>query len=257
MIAIITPAKTIDEKKVRDDIRTTTPRFLDKSELVMNELKKYEIPELCSLMKTNDKIGSLTFMRSQEWQKYDGKEKNAAVFSFNGEVYRGLDAKSFTNAELEFCNNHLRILSGVYGSLRPLDGMMPYRLEMGTRISINGSKNLYDFWNEILTESIIEEAMIERENVIINLASDEYAKVLKLKGKIRVVTPIFKEKKGLKYKTIVVYTKKARGMFINYMTKNKITNVEELKGFDYEGYEFDENLSDDNNFVFTRENYEN
>lgn len=255
MIAIITPAKTINEEKVKRDIKTTTPRFLNKSELVMKELKKYEIPDLCSLMKINDKIGTLSFMRNQDWEKYNGEDKNAAVFSFNGEVYRGLDAKSFTNEELYFCNNHLRILSGVYGSLRPLDGMMPYRLEMGTRISINGSKNLYDFWSEELTGSIVKEASEEEESVVVNLASDEYAKVLKLKGKVRVITPIFKEKKGFKYKTIVVYTKKARGMFINYMVKNRITDVESLKAFDYEGYEFDEELSDENNFVFTRESY--
>ena len=253
MIAIITPAKGMDESKIDLNIETTTPRFLEKSKKVMDTLKEYEIPELATLMKINDKIAELNFMRNQDWEMYDGKDIKPAVLSFSGEVYRGLDAINFSNEELKFCNKKLRILSGVYGSLRPLDGMLPYRLEMGTKLSVDGSKDLYDFWTETLTESILKDAKESGEEVIINLASNEYAKVLKLKKKIRVVNIIFKERKGLKYRTVVVHTKKARGMMINFIVKNRIEDVEKLKDFDYEGYEFAQELSDADNFVFTRD----
>ena len=253
MLIITTPAKGMDEEKINLDIKSTTPRFLEKTKIVMDNLKKLEIPEIASLMKVNDKIAELTFMRNQEWEVYDGESIKPAVLSFSGEVYRGIDAINFSTDELEFCNRKLRILSGMYGSLRPLDGMMPYRLEMGTKISVDGSKNLYDFWNEELTESIIIDALSSGEEVIINLASNEYAKVLKLKKKINVINIVFKERKGIKYRTVVVHTKKARGMMINYIVKNKIENSEKLKKFDYQGYEFSRELSDDNNFVFTRD----
>ncbi len=255
MIAILSPAKTIDESKAKIDIDTTTPRFLEKSERIMNELKKYEIPELCKLMKINDKLGELNFMRNQDWKPFDGSERKAAVLSFHGEAYKGLDAQSFDKEDLEFCDKHLRILSAVYGSIRPLDGLMPYRLEMGLKLSVDGSKNLYDFWSDTLTESMIDDLSKDEEGVLVNLASDEYSKVLKLKGKVRVVTPIFKERRGFDYKIVTIYAKKARGMLVNYMVKNRLTNVEELKNFDEEGYEFNEELSDKDNFVFTRENF--
>lgn len=253
MLAIITPAKGLDESKINLDIKSTTPRFLELSKKVMDELKQMEIPQIASLMKVNDKIAELTFMRSQDWEIYDGSSIKPAVLSFSGEVYRGMEANKFSIEELEFCNKKLRILSGVYGSLRPLDGMMPYRLEMGIKISIDGSNDLYDFWNETLTNSIIEDVIKSGEETIVNLASNEYIKVLKLKGKIKVVNIIFKERKGFKYRTVVVYTKKARGMMVNFIVKNKIENVLELKKFDYDRYEFNEELSDSTNFVFTRD----
>lgn len=253
MIAIITPAKGMDEEKIDLTVETTTPRFLDKSKKVMDTLKGFEVPELASLMKINDKIAELNFMRNQDWDIYDGKDIKPAVLSFAGEVYRGMDAINFTDEELRFCNNKLRILSGVYGALRPLDGMLPYRLEMGTKLSVDGSKDLYDFWTETLTESILEDARESGEEVVVNLASNEYGKVLKLKKKIRVVNIVFKERKGLKYRTVVVHTKKARGMMINFIVKNRIEDVEKLKGFDYDRYEFAEELSDTDNFVFTRD----
>lgn len=253
MLIITTPAKGMDEDKVNLDVKVTTPRFLEKSKVVMDTLKELEVHDIASLMKVNDKIAELTFMRNQDWDIYNGEMEKPAVLAFNGEVYRGIDAINFTSDELEFCNRKLRILSGMYGSLRPLDGMKPYRLEMGTKISIDGSKDLYDFWSVELTESIVEDALSSGEEVIINLASTEYSKVLKLKKRINVINIAFKERKGLKYRTVVVHTKKARGMMINYIVKNKIENSEDIKGFDYEGYEFSEELSDANNFVFTRD----
>ncbi|MGL5822372.1 MAG: peroxide stress protein YaaA [Sarcina sp.] len=253
MIVIITPAKGMDENKIDKKIATTTPRFLEKSKCVMDTLKKLEIPELASLMKINDKLAELNFMRNQDWKVYDGKDAKAAVLSFSGEVYRGMDAINFTEEELLFCNKQLRILSGMYGSLRPLDGMIPYRLEMGTKISIEGSKDLYDFWSETLTDSILEDLKCDGTDILINLASTEYSKVLKLKRKVKVINIAFKERKGLKYRTVVVHTKKARGMMVNYMVKNKITTPEGLKDFDMEGYQFEESLSDDTNFIFTRD----
>ncbi|WP_297518042.1 peroxide stress protein YaaA [uncultured Clostridium sp.] len=253
MIAIITPAKGMDETNINLNIEVARPRFLDKSKEVMDTLKEYEIPALTNLMKINDKLAELNFRRNQDWEVYDGKNEKPAVLSFSGEVYRGIDAINFTDDELRFCDKKLRILSGMYGSLRPLDGMIPYRLEMGTKLSVNGSKDLYDFWSEILTDSILEEVHSSGEEVIVNLASNEYAKVLKLKKRVKVVNIVFKERKGLKYRTVVVHTKKARGMMVNFMVKNRIEEVEGLKAFDYDRYEFAQELSDDENFVFTRD----
>ncbi|MGL4741115.1 MAG: peroxide stress protein YaaA [Sarcina sp.] len=253
MIVIITPAKGMDENKIDINLKTTTPRFLSKSKSVMDTLKKLEVPKLASLMKINDKLAELNFMRNQDWEVYDGRDAKAAVLSFSGEVYRGMDAVNFTEDELLFCNKHLRILSGMYGSLRPLDGMIPYRLEMGTKLSVNGSKDLYDFWSETLTESILSDIESDGNDVLVNLASTEYSKVLKLKKRVKVINIAFKERKGLKYRTVVVHTKRARGMMVNYIVKNKITNIDGLKDFDMEGYQFEESLSDDTNFIFTRD----
>lgn len=253
MLAIITPAKGMNEEKINLDIKTSTPRFLEMSQMVMRELKALEIPEIATLMKVNDKIAETTFMRCQDFEVFNGENKKAAVLSFSGEVYRGMNPQSFDRKDLEFLNTKLRILSGLYGSLRPLDGMMPYRLEMGTKLSVDGSKDLYEFWSETLTNSILEDVKSSGEEVLINLASNEYAKVLKLKNKVKIINIIFKERKGLKYRTVVVHTKKARGMMINYIVKNRIEDSNLLKEFNEEGYEFSEELSDNTNFVFTRD----
>lgn len=252
MIAILSPAKTIDESNFDIDITSTTPRFLKDSKVVMDNLKELEIPELSTLMKINDKLAELNYIRNQQWDIFDGIGRKPAVLSFKGEAYRGLAAEEFDSEDLKFCDKHLRILSGLYGSLRALDGILPYRLEMGTKIAIGKDKNLYEFWKDKLTESMIFDLKGHKEEVIINLASEEYSKVLNLKA-FNVITPIFKERKDGTFKIVTVYAKKARGMMVNYMVNNRIETVEELKGFDIDGYRFNELLSNEREYVFTRE----
>ncbi|MPQ43593.1 peroxide stress protein YaaA [Clostridium tarantellae] len=253
MIVILSPAKTMDLSKNNLKINTTTPLFLEEADIIMNKLKKLEVHELASLMKINEKLATLNFIRNQDWKKFYGENEKASLFCFNGEVFKGLNAKEFSDEDLKFCNDHLRILSALYGMLRPLDGIKPYRLEMGTKISINNKKNLYDFWSEKLTSKIIDEVKKDNEKILINLASEEYYKVLDIKHDIRQVNIMFKERKGYNYKIITIYAKKARGLMVNYIVKNRIDNLETLKNFNEEGYVFNEILSDWNNLIFTRE----
>lgn len=253
MIAILSPAKTLDLTPVNIDIEPTTPKFLKESEVIMNDLKELQVHDICTLMKVNESLGVSTFVRNQEWEVFDGKYEKPCVLSFKGEAYRGLDANGFTKEDLEFCNEHLRILSGLYGVLKPLDGIKPYRLEMGTKISIDNKKDLYDFWRINLSKEIENQVNSEEEKVLLNLASDEYFKVLDTKHKVRVVTPVFKERRGFDYKNITVYAKRARGLMVNYMVKNRIDNIEKIKYFNVDGYAFNEELSKDDTWVFTRE----
>lgn len=253
MIAILSPAKTLDLTPVNIENEFSTPKFLNEAEIIMQELKKLQVHDICTLMKVNEQLGVSTFIRNQEWERFDGINEKPCVLSFKGEAYRGLNANEFTKEDLEFCNEHLRILSGLYGILKPLDGIKPYRLEMGTKISIDNKKDLYNFWRIILSEEIENQVKQQEEKVLLNLASEEYFKVLDTKHKLRVVTPVFKERKGFDYKNITVYAKKARGLMINYIVKNRIDNVEKIKQFNLEGYIFNEELSKGDNWVFTRE----
>lgn len=253
ILALLSPAKTLDLTKVKLDIETSKPRFINEAETIMHDLKELEVHDLCSLMKISEDLGVNTFTKIQDWNTiYYGDEK-PFVLSFKGEAYRGLNADDFTKDELEFCNESLRILSGLYGILKPLDGTKAYRLEMGTKISISGSKNLYDFWGDKIIEAILEDLENHDERVIINLASNEYYKsVREIEKKVRVITPVFKERKGFKYKVVTVYAKKARGEMVRYITQNNITKSEDLKNFDLDGYEFNKELSEGDTWVFTR-----
>lgn len=252
MIAILSPAKTIDEKSFNIELDVTTPRFLGHSKIIMDQLKELEIPELSKLMKINDNLAQLNYIRNQNWEVFDGSNKKPAILSFKGEAYRGLDAESFTKEELKYCNDNLRILSGLYGSLRPLDGILPYRLEMGTKIAIKDKKNLYEFWKGNLTSSMHSDLESHKEKIIVNLASEEYSKVINLK-EFEVITPVFKERRGTGFKVVTVYAKKARGMMVRYMAENRIETVDELKDFAMEGYRYNEILSKGNELVFARE----
>ncbi|WP_055071443.1 peroxide stress protein YaaA [Clostridium massiliamazoniense] len=252
MIAILSPAKTIDESNFNIELNVTTPRFLEDSKIIMDQLKELEIPELSKLMKINDNLAELNYIRNQSWKIFDGSSKKPAVLSFKGEAYRGLDAENFTTEELEYCNDNLRILSGLYGSLRPLDGILPYRLEMGTKLPVKDKKNLYEFWKENLTASMHRDLKNHKEKFIVNLASEEYSKVINLK-EFDVITPIFKERRGGSFKIVTVYAKKARGMMVRYMAENRVETVDELKEFTMGGYRYNELLSKGNELVFTRE----
>lgn len=252
MITVISPAKTLDLSKVEMELEKSTPQFLDKSEKLIKELKKFEVQDISLLMKISEELALLNFTRYQNWDKENKEDDKQAVLAFKGEVYRGLNVQAFSREDLYFANNNLRILSGLYGVLRPLDGIKPYRLEMGIKLKIGNNKNLYEYWDKVLANNLLKELESHKEKVIINLASEEYYKALKLDDKVRVITPIFKERKGLELKIVTVYAKKARGLMCNYIIKNRIESFEELKAFGEDGYEFSKEYSDMNNLVFIR-----
>src|SRR5690606_7079243 len=202
----------------------------------------------------SDKLAELNWQRNKV-RKYKLTEVSTtvrqAVFAFNGDVYTGLDAYSLSSEKVDYLQNHLRILSGLYGYLKPLDLIEPYRLEMGTKLPINDKKNLYDFWKETLTDSLNKE--LKKNCVLINLASNEYFSAIDKKTiKATIITPEFKDYKDGKLKMISFFAKKARGLMVRYMAENNITNVEDIKQFNVDGYGFDANLSTENKWVFTR-----
>jgi cytoplasmic iron level regulating protein YaaA (DUF328/UPF0246 family) len=206
-------------------------------------------------MGISDKLGVLNYDRYQEWSTpFTEDNAKQAVLAFNGDVYTGLDANSFKADEFKFAQKHLRILSGLYGLLKPLDLMQPYRLEMGTKFANQRGKDLYQFWGETITEALNKQLKSVKSDVLVNLASNEYFKSVKPKLlNAEVITPVFKDWKGDKYKIISFYAKKARGLMAAYIIKNKLTDVEAIKGFDYEGYCFNEGMSSAKEWVFTRQ----
>lgn len=255
MIVVISPAKTLDFEEKDSNLPMSEPRFLDKSQEIIDEIINYDSYSLEKLMKISTKLATLNRDRFQKWTTSLDTSKQA-LLAFRGEVYRGMDVGSLSHSELFYANEHLRILSGLYGVLRPFDGINEYRLEMGTKLKVNGLKDLYEFWDTTLEESLIEELKSHSNKTIINLASNEYFKAiegLKNSDKVKVVTPIFKEYRNDKYKIITLNAKKARGMMTRYIIQNEIENIEDIKKFDIDGYSFNEDMSNENELVFTRE----
>lgn len=255
MIVVISPAKTLDFEEKDSNLPMSEPRFLDKSQEIIDEIINYDSYSLEKLMKISTKLATLNRDRFQKWTTSLDTSKQA-LLAFRGEVYRGMDVGSLSHSELFYANEHLRILSGLYGVLRPFDGINEYRLEMGTKLKVNGLKDLYQFWDTTLEESLIEELKSHSNKTIINLASNEYFKAiegLKNSDKVKVVTPIFKEYRNDKYKIITLNAKKARGMMTRYIIQNEIENIEDIKKFDIDGYSFNEDMSNENELVFTRE----
>lgn len=231
--------------------------FVKEAEYLANKLKKFSAKKLKSMMSISDDLAQLNAERFAQWS-LPCTEKNSkqAVYAFNGDVYQGLSAPSISEEDIEFAQDHLRILSGLYGILRPLDSIQPYRLEMGTSWAITPKKNnLYKYWKSTLTERLKADIAEVDAKFVLNLASQEYAKALDLKHiGIPAISPDFKEERGDKYQMISFFAKKARGMMAKYAIENRIQNPEELKGFDSEGYHFNESLSNlsINKWVFTR-----
>ena len=253
MLVVLSPAKTIrTDISVRGDF--TIPEFLEKSEKLISSLKRLNIEQLSSLMQISPKLAQLNFERFQQWTlPFTSENARQTIFSFKGEVFNGLDAESLSREEVAFAQGHLVILSGLYGVLRPLDLIMPYRLEMGTKASVAGSKNLYAFWKRSITLSL--RAMLDKQhdNVLVNLASNEYFKSIDIKNlNAKVITPVFKESRGGGFKMVTVYAKKARGLMTRYILENRPETPDELKLFDAGGYYYNESMSSENNFVFTR-----
>ncbi|MBN2165188.1 MAG: peroxide stress protein YaaA [Marinilabiliaceae bacterium] len=253
MIAILSPAKNISSQQYNYVNKLSNPRFINETNELVYELKKFSVDEISKLFQVNDSIAHLNFNRFQSWDD-TSRYINAAIHAFTGEVYRGLNAKDMTEDELSDCNNKIRILSGLYGILRPLDAIQPYRLEMGTPWGGKNHSSLYHLWTDRVTEELNRD--IEKssgEKVLINLASNEYIKVVnKKKFNYPILSVDFKQEENGKLKTVVVYTKRARGLMARFIIDFKITKSDDLKGFNYEGYNFNSEYSTTNKWVFTR-----
>jgi len=254
MLIVVSPAKTLDYTTPPKIKKFTLPDYLDDSAELIHRMRELSSLDISELMKVSTKIADLNFDRFEAWdKKFTEKNAKQAVLAFKGDVYTGLDAESFTAKDFNFAQKHFRMLSGLYGLLRPLDLMQAYRLEMGTRLSNERGKNLYEFWGDTVTEGLNAQLKAVKSKYLINLASNEYFKVVKpkvLKGEI--ITPAFKELKNGEYKMIGVYAKKARGLLSRYIIQNQLSDIEDIKSFDLEGYKFNKKVSKGNNWVFTR-----
>lgn len=252
MKIIISPAKSLDfESKVPTSLHTQ-PRFLEQSQKLNKKLKTLSKKKLSSLMSISDDLARLNYERNQEWETpFTPNNAKQAIYAFTGAVFQGLDVNSLPEEKIPLLQDRLRILSGLYGLLKPLDLIQPYRLEMGTKLKVGRRDNLYKFWDEDLANSLNEE--LEDNELLINLASAEYFKALPKKSlKVPMITPIFKDFKNGQYKTIMTYAKIARGLMVRYIIDNNVKTIEELKGFNIEGYGFSDELSSGNELVFTR-----
>ena len=254
MLIVISPAKKLDYETPAKTKKFTMPDFLDESEQLIKVLRNYSAMDLAELMHLSMKLAELNFDRYYDWKKdYGPQDAKQCLLAFKGDVYAGMDAESFKAKDLDYAQSHLRILSGLYGLLRPLDLMMPYRLEMGTKLENERGKNLYEFWGDIITDGINKQLKAQKDDILINLASNEYFKSVKPKQiQGRIITPQFKENKNGTYKMIGIYAKKARGLMSRYILLNRLKDAEEIKSFDYEGYQFNDSLSKGDQWVFTR-----
>ena len=242
MLIIISPAKTLDYESPLATTRFTQPELLDRSAELMEYCRELTPAQIGSLMKISDKLAGLNAARFAEWQpNFTPENARQAILAFKGDVYTGLQAEDFSEQDFDFAQQHLRMLSGLYGLLRPLDLMMPYRLEMGIKLHNAKGNDLYSFWGDLLTEKLNQQLKAQGDNVLINLASDEYFKAVKpakLDGQL--IKPVFLDEKGGKFKVISFYAKKARGLMSRFIIQNQLTKPEQLKDFNLEGDFFEE-----------------
>lgn len=254
MIALLSPAKSLDYDSPLLSKRATKPRFMDDSAELVERLRQFSVGQLGKLMSISDKLAQLNHDRFVAWEPDATKENaRAALLAFTGDVYQGMELSEWGREEFDLAQKRLRILSGLYGVLRPLDLMQPYRLEMGTKLENGRGKNLYEFWGDSLTKSLNADLKKSGSEIVVNLASNEYFSAVKadqLEG--RLVTPVFKDEKKGTYKIISFYAKKARGMMADFIVRNSITESDDLKKFDTAGYRFSEDDSDGANLVFLR-----
>ena len=254
MITVVSPAKKLSKECKANTSFFCKPEFLKESHDLIKQLKVLSPSDLESLMGISEKLAILNWERIQNWNpNFTSESTREAMYSFKGDTYVGLDAESLDQNEIIFAQDHLRILSGLYGILRPLDLIMPYRLEMGTRLENNLGNNLYDYWGEKLSSSLNNELKNHSQKIIINCASVEYFKSIdNLKLKAKVITPVFKEIKMGKPKIISFFAKKARGMMARYIIQNQINHEIDILNFKLDGYQYDSQLSTDSEPVFTR-----
>ncbi|MDC7998517.1 peroxide stress protein YaaA [Gilvibacter sediminis] len=252
MKIVISPAKSLDLETALPTSNHTQPEFQAEAQRLNKLLKKKSARSLSKLMHISDALATLNYERNQAWSlPFDDANSRPAMFTFAGDVYRGLDAFTMDEEAIDFAQGHLLILSGLYGLLKPLDLMQAYRLEMGTKMPVGVKKNLYEFWKQKITKQLNEE--MDADDILINLASNEYFKAIDTKAlKATVVTPVFKEFKNGQYKTIGTFAKPARGMMSRHLIDTKGTTVDDIKAFNKEGYGFSEELSSETELVFTR-----
>ena len=252
MLIVISPAKSLDFSRQEQTLRATDFHFNTEAAVLVSVLKKYTPSKLARLMRINPKLAQLNYERYQEWEPQATDRAKQALLSFRGDVFLGIQADTFSDEDLLFAQDHLRILSGLYGVLRPLDMMQAYRLEMGISMKFRRYKNLYHFWDSKIADWLLQDPSLQ-DQLLINLASQEYFKVLegRLPG-VRIITPVFKEFRNGEYKFIHVFGKKARGLMTRFIIDRKISNPEEIKLFDYEGYYYNDRLSEGDEWVFTR-----
>tara|TARA_R110002126_G_scaffold72386_6_gene180984 strand:- start:1843 stop:2622 length:780 start_codon:yes stop_codon:yes gene_type:complete len=252
MKLVLSPAKSLNFESPLPTTQYTEPGFLSQSERLNKLLKTKSAKGLSKLMSISDALGQLNHQRNQDWQlPFTPENARPAVYAFNGDVYRGLDAYTITEDKLDELQNTVRILSGLYGLLKPTDLIQPYRLEMGTKLKVGVKKNLYEFWKKDITKALNE--ALEDDELFLNLASNEYFKAVDTKVlKVPVITANFKEFKNGKYKMISFFAKAARGMMARYIVDTNAKTIDDLKGFNYDSYGFSESMSSDSELVFIR-----
>lgn len=254
MLIVLSPAKSLDYESPPTTELHTKPDFIARSAQLAEILKAYSPAQIASLMRISDPLAQLNAERYASWSpKFTRKNAKQALLAFNGDVYEGLQASSLSATQLDYAQSHIRILSGLYGVLRPLDLMQPYRLEMGTRLPNPAGRDLYAFWGETVTETLNQLLAGHSAKVLVNLASEEYFKVVRrAQLQYPVVTPVFEDWKGGKYKIISFYAKRARGLMARYAAVHRIARPERLQAFAEEGYAFAAESSDATNWVFRR-----
>ncbi len=255
MIILLSPAKRIQQQGIKIDASLISkPLLLNKTELLITELRSKSVEEIKQLMNLSDDLAGLNYTRYHDWEKnHNSKNSQVAINLFFGDAYKGLDAKSLNKELLQVLNKKLIILSGMYGLLKPFDLIQAHRLEMGTKLKNELGNNLYDFWKTDVTNELNKYIKKTKTEFIVNLASNEYFKVIDKKQILtEIITPIFKEEKAGKYKTIAIYAKRARGLMTRFIVENNISNPEYLKAFDYDNYTFSDEMSKDNEMVFIR-----
>lgn len=258
MKIVISPAKTLDFETPAQTNIHSQPAYLEQSQQLIDELKVLSVSDIATLMKLSDKLSSLNMARFGSWATpFNQDNAKQALLAFKGDVYTGLNAESFSEKDFEFAQQSLRILSGLYGLLKPLDLIQAYRLEMGTKFANSQGKDLYQFWGNQLTDALNQEFSKDSDPVLVNLASNEYFKAVKAKElQARIITPIFKDWKNGQYKIISFYAKKARGLMTAYIIQNQLTEPEQLKGFNADGYYFSPENSKGDDWCFLRDHEE-
>jgi len=254
MLLVVSPAKNLDYESAVATEKFSQPELLEHSKVLIKKCKTLTPADISSLMSISDKLAGLNAARFGEWATpFTPENARQAILAFNGDVYAGLDANSFNDDDFAFAQQHMRILSGLYGLLRPLDLMQAYRLEMGKKLDNERGSNLYQFWGDIITEHLNDALAAQGDNILINLTSNEYFKSVNKKVlKAEIITPAFKDWKNGQFKMISFYAKKARGLMARYIIENQISDAEKLKAFDVAGYQYSAELSKGNDWVFTR-----
>ncbi|MDX1709315.1 MAG: peroxide stress protein YaaA [Desulfobacterales bacterium] len=254
MITLLNSSKTLDMQPPLRNLKHTLPEFADESAALVSKLRKLSVAELAALMKVSEKLAVLNVGRYRNWSaRPDTSRAKPSLMAFKGDVYDAMNVDRYTAKAWEFAQQHVRIISGLYGILRPLDLIQPYRLEMATQLSTGSGKNLYEFWGEKIHRSVKAALAKEKSGVLINLASLEYFKTVKAdRLKATVITPVFKEKRGSAFRVVAIYAKKARGRMCDFIIQNRLLRPKDLKSFNLDGYRFQAELSSQTEWVFVR-----